>query len=171
MTTDLSDNKTMNFCTIQVISKLRNKSQSELARVAGVSRQAVSQWFKSTAHSEVNLRSVHLRRLAEGLHVSADVLLKPLPVLSDNDQTREYEGMLLWDRLYPSLADYSVALLRGELPALARLVQVFGLFRGEKIAGSQMIWNRFPNYKHLIRSVRRQQMERIWNLHNRLSSK
>ena len=62
----------------------------------------------------------------------------------------------------------SVALVRGEAPALARLVQVFGLYKAWKIAGEK-IWERFPAYQKNIRPVRRDQLERIWLLRQNLN--
>lgn len=131
--------------------------------MAGVSRQAVSQWFKAPLGSEISIQTPHLRRLSEGLRVSAEVLLRPLPVLDDLENARRYETALLWDGLYPDLAEFSVALVRGESPALARLAQVFGLYKAWKIAGNK-IWDRFPDYKRHIRPVRREQLERVWQL-------
>jgi transcriptional regulator with XRE-family HTH domain len=154
----------MNSQTLQTISKLRRVSQSELARIAGVSRQAVSRWFKVPLGAEIHVLTPHLRKVSEGLHVKVDDLLRPLPVLEDIEKTRQYEAALLWDRLYLDLADFSIALVRGELPSLARLVQVFGLYKASKIAG-QRIWDRFPDYKKYIRPIRREQLERVWEHH------
>src|SRR5262249_23680062 len=123
----------------------------------------VSRWFKSPVDSEVSVQTPHLRRLSEGLHVSAEDLLYPLPVLGEIESTRRYEAALLWDGLYPDLSEFAVALVRGEMPALARLVQVFGLYKAWKIAG-QKVWERFPEYKKHIRPVRREQLECVWRL-------
>lgn len=153
----------MNSQTMRVISKLRGVSQADLAKMAGVSRQAVSAWFKAPLGSELNIYSSHLKKLADHLRVSADDLLNPLPVLGDAEATARYEAELLWDSLYESLADFSIALIRGEPAALARLVQVFGLYKSAKIAGKK-IWDQFPRYKRHIRPVRREQIERVWQL-------
>jgi transcriptional regulator with XRE-family HTH domain len=155
--------------TLEILSRQCGKSQADLARIAGVSRQAVSKWFKAKPGSEVDVLSSHLRKLADGLDVSADILLRPLPVLGDPEATLQYEAALLWDRIYPDLADFSAALAWGELPALARLVQVYGLFRASKVAGRR-VWDRFHDYKRLIRPVRREQLECIWKLRHRLNS-
>jgi len=159
----------MNVQTVRVLSKLRRKSQADLARIAGVSRQAVSQWFKASGHAEVDVLSSHLKRLSDGLSAPADLLLRPLPVLGDGAAVRKLEATLLWDNLYPDLGDFAIALVRSESPALARLAQVFGLYRASKIAGRK-VWDRFHEYKRQIRPVRRQQLERIWELHRRLES-
>ena len=68
---------------------------------------------------------------------------------------------LLWDRLYPSTEDFIIALVKGEYRAVARLVQVYGLYRGDKILGKS-VWKKFEKYKQLIQPVRRRQCEKIW---------
>ena len=153
----------MNAQALQAISKLKGTSQADLARMAGVSRQAVSNWFKAPAGTELNIYSSHLRQLAGHLHVSADDLLHPLPVLCDQETTHRLESELLWDSLYASLEEFSIALVHAEVPALARLVQVFGLYQASKVAGKK-VWDRFPTYKLHIRPGRREQIERIWQL-------
>jgi transcriptional regulator with XRE-family HTH domain len=159
----------MNAQSLRAISQLRMISQSELARMAGVSRQAVSQWFKAPIGTELNVRTPHLRQLSDALHIDAKDLLQPLPVLDDGEAVRQYETTLLWDCLYPSLVDFSVALVHGESVALARLVQVFGIYKASKIAG-QKIWDRFPGYKRHIRPIRREEIERVWQIHQILKS-
>jgi transcriptional regulator with XRE-family HTH domain len=153
----------MNSQSLRAIMDLRRLSQSDLARMAGVSRQAVSLWFKASQDTELNVRTPHLRKLSDALHIQAEDLLRSLLVLNDDEAVRKYETALLWDRLYPGLVDFSVALVHGEVAALARLVQVFGLYKASKIAGKK-IWDRFPQYKKHIRPVRREQIEQIWQV-------
>ncbi|MCC7441796.1 MAG: hypothetical protein IT285_09185 [Bdellovibrionales bacterium] len=54
-----------------------------------------------------------------------------------------------------------MALIQGEEPALARLVQVYGLYKAAKTAGRK-VWERFPQYKRHIRPTRREQLEHVW---------
>ncbi|MGK5084445.1 hypothetical protein WDW37_14215 [Bdellovibrionota bacterium FG-1] len=115
------------------------------------------------------MRSPHLKKLAEALQLRAEDLLRPLPVLGDPEATRKLEAELLWDRLYVGLIDFSIAVVRGELPALGRLVQVFGIYKASKIAGPK-IWERFSEYKRYIRPIRREELEKIWILRQNLSS-
>jgi transcriptional regulator with XRE-family HTH domain len=139
--------------------------QAELARRAGVSRQLVSHWFRHTPGSSLNIRSDHLRRLAEALGVSMEALQKPPPLSTLQRQIATAE--LLWDHLYPSLEDFARALVRGHPDALARAVQVYGLFGGEKLAGKR-IWKKFPLFKQKIHPAYRKKAEIIWNLCNRM---
>ncbi len=150
--------------TLRAICRLRGKRASDLARMAGVTRQAVSLWFKAPLGKDLDLRVSHLKKLAEGLRLPVSALLKPLPVLDDLGATRKLEAALLWDRMYPSLADFMVAIVQGEDVALARLVQVFGLYRAAKVVPRELVWKQFPEFKRHIRPVRRQQLEQVWNL-------
>lgn len=159
----------MNIRTLQLISRTRGLSQSDLARMSGVSRQAVSLWFKHPDRSGANLRSGTFWNLCRGLHVRMEELMEPLPCTEP--ATREtLSASLLWDRLYPDLEDFAIALARLEGKALARLVQTYGLFASEKIAGPA-VWDRFPEYRSLILPVRRDELERVWeSCRNRMSS-
>lgn len=159
----------MDIDLLKALCKVRGINASKLAQMTGVSRQAVSKWFKTPSGSELNMRTTHLKSLTQKLQIKADVLLVPLPVLSDPQSVRLYETTLLWDRLYPNLIEFCVALIRGESQALARLVQVFGIYTAAKIAG-QKIWDRFSDYQKYIRPVRRKEIERIWVLHQNLNS-
>lgn len=134
--------------------------------MAQVSRQAVSQWMKAATkeNANVDVLSSHLKRLAEGLGVSADDLLNPLPVLDNPGNEKNLTALLLWDRLYPGLVEFCMALVRNEETALARLVEVFGLFRAAKIAGDRAIWGEFPKFKRRIRPGRRAQLESVWRI-------
>ena len=150
----------MNIPTLQLISKTKGLSQSDLARMSGVSRQAVSLWFKHPDGSGANLRSGTFWNLCQGLQVRMEELMEPLPCTEP--ATREpLMASLLWDRLYPDLEDFAIALARLEAKALARLVQSYGLFASEKIAGPA-VWDRFPEYRNLILPVRREELERVW---------
>ena len=59
----------MNINTISVIAGSRAISQSDLARMAGISRQAVSRWFKQGG-PEIEVRASHLQKLSQALGVS-----------------------------------------------------------------------------------------------------
>ena len=81
-------------------------SRSELARRVGVTRQAVSLWFQ---HQDANLQSRHLLRLSKVLGVSVEMLVRPLPCFQP-DVLARLRAALLWDRLYPDLDDFAIAL-------------------------------------------------------------
>jgi transcriptional regulator with XRE-family HTH domain len=145
--------------------QVRDLSQSDLARYAGVTRQAASLWFRSSG--PINVQSRHLEKLSAALGVSMDELARPLPVLDDESIAGLLSTALLWDKLFPSLRDFAIAAARGEERALARLAQVYGLYAAERMAGRR-IWNDFPRYKRHIHPVRRRELERLWDYESNL---
>ncbi len=149
----------MNVETLKAIARARRLNQSDVARLAGVSRQAACLWWHQTG--EANVQFKHLRRLATALGVSLDDLAGPLPLLDDEQARAEAETELLWDRIYPDLTSFAGALLAGEPPALARLVQAYGLFGAEKIIGKR-VWRDFPGYRNGIPPALRAKYEVVW---------
>ena len=113
----------MNQRTLRAHLKARGWSQSELARRVGVSRQAVSLWLGGD--DSVDVRGSHLVRLSEVLGVAVPTLLGPLPCFDASH--RRVRAMLLWDRLYPDLDDFAIAVNQWEPQAVGRLVQVYRL--------------------------------------------
>lgn len=150
----------MNTHTLRAHLKAKGWSQAELARRIGVSRQAISLWFK---HEQATLRSDHLANLAEALGVSMEALCEPLPAFGD-DHGR-LQAAFLWDRLYPALDDFAIAVNRWEPAAVARLVQVSGLYAAERVLGRR-VWKQFANYKQHIHPARCQQLEGLVSWRN-----
>jgi transcriptional regulator with XRE-family HTH domain len=143
----------VNTRTLDTLTKSRGWSQSELARRVGVSRQAVSLWFKT---GEATLSSKHVFRLSEALGVAAETLTRPLPGFGeDHDELR---ATFLWDRLYPDLDDFAIAVNSWEPCAVARLVQVSGLYVAERLLGRAVL-RRFDEYQRHIHPARRKQIE------------
>ena len=152
----------MNIATLKVISKLRHLSQSEIAKMAHVSKQAVSLWFQKDKET-INIQSTHLHALAHALHLKGDDLLTPLPLSQDTSDVLSLKTSLLWDRLYPTLADFVIALIQYKPRALSRLVEAYGLFQSKNMLGKS-IWTLFPKYKKYLSPVRRKQCEALWRL-------
>ena len=140
---------------IKVLCRLRGIRQSDLARKAGITRQAVSLWFRKGRRGEVPVRSDHLVRLCRALEIGIDDLMAPLP------ETGDLEASLLWDRLYPDVFALVAAASDGEPRALARLVQVHGLLVTARLFGRQVIKG-FQHYKKHIHPTRREQCEQVW---------
>lgn len=157
----------MNRKALEIIVKLRGLSQADIAKKAGVSRQAVSLWFKEKKNT-INMQSRHLQKLAQELCLPVDDLLKPLPSLEDREYAGRLKATLLWDRLYPTIEDFAVALVELRPQALARLVEVYGLFASNALVGS-VIWKGFPKYKKFLPPVRRKQCDQIWLLQQNLN--
>jgi transcriptional regulator with XRE-family HTH domain len=140
--------------------KARGWSQAELARRVGISRQAVSLWFRGEA---ANVHGKHLLRLSEVLAVPVEELARPLPCFEPETHDR-LRATLLWDRLYPDLDDFAVAVNARDPRALARFVEVYGLFAAEVTLG-QHVWDDFPDYERHIHPARRRELETLWSWH------
>jgi transcriptional regulator with XRE-family HTH domain len=149
----------VNLATLKTLARVQQLSQSDIARRAGVSRQAVSAWFQSDA-TEVGVRSHHLKNLAEGLGVPAETLLSDLPGLTRSERD-DLPAQLNWDHLYPDLDAYVASVIAGDARALGRLVETFGLYRSAKLAGNG-VWTRFPEYLRFIHPARRPGLEQLW---------
>lgn len=156
----IDDTECMNLSTLKSLSRIKGVRQADIASMAGVSRQAVNQWWNSS-DPNLTVLSKTQERLAESFGVSMDVLSKELPVVSSDSQRSKIETQLLWDKLYPDLEHFARGLVVGHAAALARLVQVFGLFTAEKIAGKQ-VWKKFSQYKNMIHPGRRRTLEIVW---------
>lgn len=139
---------------LKMLCQLRGLGQSDLAKMAGVSRQAVSLWFQKGRKGGVPVRSDHLVRLCRALEIGIDDLMAPLPDTSD------LEASLLWDRLYPDVLALMAAASDGEPRALARLVQVHGLLISARLFGRKVIGD-FHRYKRYIHPTRRGQCEQV----------
>lgn len=141
---------------------MKGMNQSDLARAAGVTRQRVSQWFeKADAHGFINARMNHVMALASTLGMDVGMLTRKLPLLDDKPRLKRDTARLLWDRLYPSIVELFAAALAGERTALARVVQVYGLYEGARLFGERA-WREFPRYKSLLKPARRAQLELLW---------
>ncbi len=129
-------------------------SQAELARRTGVSRQAVSLWLKSP---QASVSGEHLLKVSRALGISAERLAQPLPGFGAAEHD-ELMAAFLWDRLYADLDEFALAINAWEPPAVARLVQVSGIYVAARLLGPR-VWRRFGTYKRYLHPVRRQQLE------------
>ena len=142
--------------TLAALLKARGWSRSELARRIGVSRQAVSLWFRQAP--TVGVRSDHLHAVSRALGVPVEVLAGPLPALAGDDGS--VRAALLWDGLYPDLVDFALAAGRFEPKAVGRLVEVYGLYAAAKTLGAR-VWSRFDDFKRFIHPARRRPLEAL----------
>ncbi len=147
----------VNVRTLKALLKARGWTRAEVARRVGVSRQAVSLWFRG---EEANLQGRHLIPLSQALSVSVEDLAKLLPCFEPETHA-QLRATLLWDRAYPDLDDFAVALNAGDPRALGRFVEVYGLFAAEATLGA-FVWGDFPNYKQHIHPARRLGLETLW---------
>ncbi len=145
---------------LELLCRKRGLNQSDLSRLAGVSRQAVSLWFKKK-EDFIDVRSRNLDRLCRELRISPNDLLKEMPVL---EPVGAWRAQFLWDRLYPDSESFALALSKGDLRAIGRLVQVWGLYRSAKVLG-KVVWREFEKYAKYITPPQRRKCECIWALH------
>lgn len=150
----------VNVRSVDALRKARGWSRAELARRVGISRQAVSLWFRSR---EANLHSRHLIRLSEALGVPVEELTRPLPCF-DVETSAGLRAALLWDRLFPDLDDLALALRAGDPRAIGRYVEVYGLYAGELTLGPR-VWRDFPACARYIHPARRRELEVLWAWH------
>lgn len=158
-------NNSVDVSALRIIMKARGMSQSDLARLAGVSRQAVSLWFSSDEKPQP--RSGHLENLSRGLGVSIDDLVWPLPFLENEEGRLRLGAELNWDKMYPDVEGFLLALCRDELKAVARLVEAYGLFASARMAGPAVL-DRFPEYKRFLPPALRRDLEPLWKMRESL---
>ncbi len=152
----------MNIQTLKALAIINHLNQSDLARAAGVSRQCASQWLHGHhANGFVNIQTKHLLAIADALNVKADDLLRAMPLLGDDASSARETTRLLWDKLYPDLTTLLVAALEESPEALARIVQVHGMYLSAKLFGAR-IWRNFQKFKKFIHPVRRAELEGLW---------
>lgn len=143
----------INICTI------KNINQATIAKMAHVSRAAVTRWFKNVQKDGwINIETNTLRLLAKNLGVPCAQLLKETPELSP------IKTLFIWDNLFPDMESFLKALSIFDLKAVARLVQVKGFYDAKILLGKKII-TQFKAYKHFIKPVRRKELESIWNLY------
>lgn len=152
----------MHIETLKAIATIRHLNQSDLARAAGVSRQRISQWLHGpTSDGFINIQTKHLMAIAKVLDISPGGLLRPLPLLDDPQSLQRETARLIWDKLYPDLTSLLVAVLERQPQALARVVQIYGLYASAKLFGER-VWQDFSKYKQFIHPVRRKELEGLW---------
>lgn len=154
----------MNPRTLKALMKARGISQSELARRLKISRQAVSLWLKQPDQAETGIRDRHLMRLAQAFDLPAEHLTEPLLCFEPGNHSR-LMAIYLWDRLFEDLDDFAIAVNARDPRAVARLVQVGGLYAAEKMLGD-WVWDALDDYGRHMHPVRRQQLETLARWHS-----
>lgn len=144
---------------IKNISINKGLKRADVARMAGVSRAAVTKWFREGEKTGwANVETKTLRNLAQGFKLDPGLFLKP------RDNLSPMKPRYLWDNLYPNMESFVKAVSENRTPALARLVQILGFYDALQIAGNKMI-RQFPKYKKFIHPARRKQLELLWPLY------
>ena len=142
---------------------MQNKdiNKAALAKMAGVSRAAVTHWFqKPTRNGWINTETHILMQLATELKIA------PESLLADRPNLNPLQTEFLWDSLYPNMEAFLDALANFENQAMARLVQILGLHAAYQLLGDNVL-TKFPKYKAWIKPMRRKGLELIWPLYSR----
>lgn len=158
----------MNIEALKLIMVQRGLTQADLARITGLSRQAVSLWFQKDHENQmVNIHTSNLIHLAEVLNLNVERLINVPDVLSTKEKRDELSARFLWDKVFENLEGFFCACVRGEPRAIARVVENFGMFDSAKIIGKN-VWKKFDRFKKWLHPVRRKECEQIWTLQKSL---
>ena len=144
--------------TLRVILSLKNMKPAELARLAGITRQAVSKWFN--ASKQINAEWITITKVAGALQIAPSILSKDLFQSLSAENKLTYHSLLLWDHLFDSIESFAIALTKKDAKAVGRYVQVFGIFAAEKIFG-KWVFKKFRQYSPYIHPVRRRELEKL----------
>ena len=141
--------------------------QSDVAKAAAVSRQAVSLWFTA----EGDFRNVHvanLLNLSAGLGIAPAELLQPLPGLAGPAEERRLFAEFCWDRSYPDIYRFLVALCARQPRAVARLIGSRGIYEAAAVLGDE-VWDTYPDLRPRLPAARRSVVDAVWQIHHDLN--
>lgn len=141
--------------------------RADVANAAAVSRQAVSLWFAA----EGDFRNVHvanLLNLSAGLGIAPAELLEPLPGLQDPVAEKRLYAEFCWDRSYPDIYRFLVALAARQPRAVARLIESRGIFEAAAVLGEH-VWEAYPDLRARLPAARRAVVDAVWKIHHDLS--
>ena len=141
--------------------------QSDVARAAAVSRQAVSLWFAADGDFR-NVHVANLLNLGAGLGIAPAELLTPLPGLGEPSGERRLYAEFCWDRSFPDIYRFLVALAAAEPRAVARLIESRGIYEAAAVLGAQ-VWDAYPELRARLPDARRAVVDAVWKTHHDLS--
>ena len=151
---------------LKAVMAKKGYRQSEVAKAAAVSRQAVSLWFAA----EGDFRNVHvatLLNLGVGLGIAPAELLQPLPGLEGPAEERRLYAEFCWDRSFPDIYHFLVALAEGRPRAVARLIESRGIYEAATVMGAQA-WDTYPDLRRRLPAARRTEVDAVWKIHHDL---
>jgi len=152
---------------IAYLLKLRNWNQAQLAQKLGLSRQAVSKWLQADFKTSPKVSLNSMLKLCELLNIGWNDLSKPLFEGDEVEWKKRLRVSLLWDHLYSDVDEFLLALYFFEPRAVARYVQVYGLYQSANTLGDR-VWKDFDLYKNYLHPVRRNECEKICQIHQQL---
>lgn len=140
--------------------------QSDVAKAAGVSRQAVSLWFAAEGDFR-NLHVANVLKLSAGLGIAPAELLQPLPGLGSPAEERRLYAEFCWDRTFPDIYRFLAALATGWPRAVARLIESRGIYEAATVLGAQ-VWDTYPDVRPRLPPARRTVVDAVWKIHHDL---
>lgn len=147
------DHQRVDEGTLKIIMNLRRVSPAELARRAGLSRQAISKW-------NPNPRWQTIQKVAQALNVAPEQLTRSLLSGVSSEEQKRVIALTLWDHLYPGLPDFIAALVRQERKAVARYIQAFGILNAEKVFG-KWVYQKFDSYSGFLPPALRKDLRQL----------
>lgn len=157
----------MYLSVLKAVMAKRGYSRADVARAAGVSRQAVSLWF-APGGDLCNVHVATLMKLSSALAIDPAELLKPLPGMSDADAVRRLEAEFCWDRAYPDIYRFLAALADAQPRAVARFIESRGLHEAAAVVGER-VWSDYAALRRLLPPVRRAEVDTICRIHRDLT--
>ena len=152
---------------LKAVMAKRDHSQADIARAAGVSRQAVSLWFASDGDFQ-NVHVATLLKLSDSLAIDPAELLKPLAGMEDPVAVRRLAAEFCWDLAYPDIYRFLSALADAEPRATARFIESRGIYAAASVLG-QRIWDDYADLRPLLSPVRRAEVDTVWRIHRDLT--
>ena len=141
--------------------------RSDVAKAAGVSRQAVALWFAGKG----DFRNVHVANLlnvSAGLGIAPAELLQPLPGLENTAAARRLNAEFCWDRSYPDIYRFLAALAQAQPRAVARLIESRGIYEAAAVVGIR-VWRMYPTLRQRLPAARRAVVDTVWKIHHDLT--
>ena len=106
--------------------------------------------------------------LDAGLGSSRAELLQPVPGLEGPAEERRLYAEFCWDRLYPDIHRFLVALADAQPRAVARLVECRGIYEAAAVIGDQ-VWSGYRDFRRLLPPGRRAVVDTVWKIHHDLT--
>ena len=138
--------------------------RSDVARAAGVSRQAVALWFAGDGDFR-NVHVANLLNLSAGLGIAPAELLQPLPGLENTVAERRLTAEFCWDRSYPDIYRFLAALAEAEPRAVARFIECRGIYEAAAVVGVR-VWRMYPTLCRRLPAARRAVVDTVWKIHH-----
>jgi len=145
----------------------RGCSQSDVAKAAGVSRQAVSLWFAADDDFQ-NVHVANLLKLSDSLDIDPAELLKPFRGMKDPASVRLLYAEFCWDRTFPDIYSFLSALAGSDPRAVARFIECRGIYEAVAVLGKR-VWRSYPELSKLLPAARRKEIDIVWKIHQDLT--